>query len=467
MRHWLPASLEFSSSMLPSRPRLEGWSPESLVSAGATVAAAGAAILDGVSKLATNIAAMADSEGWAGSAHDAANNMFGRASVSTTSYRDYLAAVGSSLANGAEAIGAARKALLDRADEVDQGPLNVSDSWVVLIDPGSQTAEEMAVLLAQAATEQSAINGLLIAVGNADSKAAESVLASAKPFGFEIPTTQGLPGLMVPGSQRPADDVPNPSDQIGLYQQHVILSEDMALTVRDVKAEIVNDDEYRRTLTMQDGSKHVIWEFGGPLVPKVTDTHYAPDGSKISSTMSWTNPIDGVHHLDIEWADGTLFNATETAEGVRTAAFTLPDGRHGVLPPDNPFFTGPVPTAAGGVLTALDSHVGRGGQLPGVSMTAAENIGKGAKFGGPAIGVLSTIYQMGVAETPYDRCVAGFSGGFGVVGDVLGGVGGGAAGTLTPPGAQAFTVPGLAVAGAAGGSYLFGKFGAKVGEAFC
>ena len=32
----------------------------------------------------------------------------------------------------------------DKADEIDRGPLNVSEGWVVLIDPGSQSAEQIA-----------------------------------------------------------------------------------------------------------------------------------------------------------------------------------------------------------------------------------------------------------------------------------------------------------------------------------
>lgn len=453
--------------MLPSRPRLERWTPDSLTSTGGGVLTTGQEVHQSAENLSRAIADMAEAHAWSGQAHDAASGMFDRTSEQTSFFADYTAAIGKALADGAHLIGSARKALLDKADDVDAGPLLISDSWVVLIDPGSQTAEQIEALLIQAAAEQSAINRLLLAVGDADTATADAMTAAASPFGFSAPTADGLPGIMVPGAQRPADEVPNPVDTVGLYQQQVIQREDMALNVRDVKAEIVNGDEYRRTLTMQDGSKHVIWEYGGPLIPKVADTHYAADGSMVSDTVSWTNPLDDVQHLDIEWADGTVFNATETADGVRTAAFTLPDGRHGLLPPDNPFFTGPIPTVTGGALTALDAHVARGGQLPGISMTAAENVGKGAKFGGPAIGVLTTIYSMGVAETPYDRCVAGFAGGFGIVGDIAGGATGGFAGGFAPPGAQFLTVPGGAVAGAATGSVLFGSLGTKVGEAFC
>lgn len=105
-----------------------------------------------------------------------------------------------------------------------------------------------------------------------------------------------------------------------------------------------------------------------------------------------------------------------------------------------------------------------------VSMDATETIGKGAKFGGPAVSIMSSIYSVAAAETPYDRCVTGFAGSFGVVGEVAGAAGGGfvAGSVVAPiPGAQVVMVP----AGAVGGSMLVGgwmeSLGAKVGERFC
>lgn len=414
-----------------------------------------------------NIKVMPETKGWSGQAHDAASQMFDRAHKHTMSFSDYTTAIGKALIEGAGWIGDTRMALLIKADEIDAGELHVSDQWVVLIKPAPMSAEKVAELLERVKIEQGAINGLLLAVGEADDGTAAKVTAAAQPFGFVSPTPDGLGGMMVPGVTQPADEVPNPGDHIGLFQQATVRGEDMATSVRETKEEVVNDDEFRKTLTMQDGSKHVIWEFGGPLVPKVTDTHYGPNGKIISSTTSWTDPVNEVKHTDIEWADGTVFNATETPDGHRTAAFTLPDGRHGLLPPDNPFFTGSVPKVAGSTLTGLEAHIDRGGRLPMLSMDATEKVGAGAKFGGPALGILTTIYDIGVAETPYDRCVAGFAGGFGIVGDLTGGAAGAAAGTLVPPGLQAYTVPAAAVGGALLVEDWMTSLGTKVGEAFC
>jgi hypothetical protein len=453
--------------VLPSRSRLEGWNPDSLTFTGPTVKTAGQHVEQAVDTVNNNLKVMPETKAWDGDAHDAASEMFDRAHKTTSAFSDYTTAIGNALNEGAGWIGDTRTALLNKADEVDRGELHVSDSWVVLIDPAPMSAEKVAELMERVAVEQGIINGLLLAVGEADDGTAAKITAAAQPFGFVPPSPDGLPGMMIPGAQRPADDVPNPSDPLGLFQQATIRGEDMAITVRETKEEIVNDDEFRKTLTMQDGSKHVIWEFGGPLVPKVTDTHYDANGNIISSTTSWTDPTNDVKHTDIEWPDGTVFNATETPDGHRTAAFTLPDGRHGVLPPDNPFFTGAFPTTVGSALTGLETHLDRGGKLPMVSMDAAEKIKGGAKFGGPAVGILTTIYDMGAAQTPYDRCVAGFAGGFGVVGDFVGGAGGAAAGTFAPPGAQPFTVPAAAVGGALLFEDWFSTAGTKVGEAFC
>lgn len=399
--------------------------------------------------------------------------MFDRAGKLTASFADYTGAVGKALGDGASLIGSTRKALLDKADEIDRGELHVSDAWIVLIKPAEMTAEKVAALMQQVMTEQSAINQLLGAVGAADDRTAAALTAAAQPFGFTPPTPAGLPGLMVPGAQRPADEVPNPADSVGLFQQGVMRGEDMGTTVRETTQGYDKDDHYVKTLVMQDGSKHVIteykYDYDNGVPDMVTDEHWDAGGNWISKTSSVKTPL-GYSETTINWADGTQFIATETPEGVKTAAFTLSDGRHGVLPPDNPFFTGAVPTITGNALTALDAHVGRGGRIPMVSMDAAEHIGAGAKFAGPALGILTTIYSMGVAETPYDRCIAGFAGGFGVAGDVAGGaVGtslGGAAASLFPP-AEAVIVPGMAV----GGAYLGGEWmktlGAKVGVAFC
>lgn len=456
--------------MLPSRSRLEGWNPDSLTFTGPAVKTAGESVERAVDTINSNIKIMPETKAWSGEAHEAASGMFDRVHKTTTAFSDYTTAIGNALNEGAGTIGAARKALLDKADEIDGGPLSVSDAWVVLIDPGSQTAEQVAQLMNQVASEQAAINGLLLTVDDADTSTADKVMAAARPFGFVDPAPSGLPGMILPGAQRPADEVPDPRDPLGLMQQATVRGEDMAMTVRETTSRYNADGHFEKTLIKQDGSKHVITEYvpdRGRTVPDMTEEeHFDANGNLISWTTSTRN--GGYKKTIMNWADGTQFVIDETPEGVRTAAFNLPDGRHGVLPPDSPLLTDTVPDRIGNALTGLESHIDRGGRIPMLSMDAVEKIGTGAKYGGPALGVMSAMYDFLAAPTAYDKCVSVFAGTFNIVGDAAGGAGGALAGAAIPvPGVQAVTIPVFAV----GGSYLAGEWmksvGTKVGEVLC
>ncbi|MGV9799598.1 hypothetical protein ACWDTP_16260 [Mycobacterium sp. NPDC003449] len=61
---------------------------------------------------------------------------------------------------------------------LDAGPLNVTDQWVVLVDPAYMSEDEMAKLQALALEEQGTVNGMLIAVGDADDATANAVVAA-------------------------------------------------------------------------------------------------------------------------------------------------------------------------------------------------------------------------------------------------------------------------------------------------
>lgn len=456
--------------MLPSRSRLEGWNPDSLTSTGPAVNAGGEAVERAVDTINNNVKIMPETKAWSGEAHDAAADMFERAHRQTQRFSDYTSAIAKALGEAAGEIARTRKALLDNADEIDRGELAVSDAWVVLIDSAPMSAEKVAQLMEQVKIDQGIINNLLLAVGAADDGTADKIAAAAQPFGFVMPDPNSALGMMLPGQSRPVDDVPNPAEPLGLFQQNVMRGEDMALNVRETTTRYNEDDQFEKTLIMQDGSKHVITEYqenyayGVPDM--VTDEHWDADGNWISKT-STTKLDDGSTRTLIQFADGTQFIGTEAADGHRTGEFTLPDGRRGTLPPDSQFFTMDAPTAVGGVLTGLEAHTARGGRLPMVSMNAIDDIKAGAKFGGPALGVLSTIWNMGTAETAYDRCVAGFAGGFEVVGDFAGGAVGTGVGGLFSPGAQAVTVPAFAVGGAYLGGRWMSQLGEKVAVAFC
>ncbi|MCH9728308.1 MAG: hypothetical protein K0U84_01250 [Actinomycetia bacterium] len=455
--------------MLPTRSRLEGWNPDSLSFAGTAIQTAGESVEGAVDRISNNVKIMPETKAWSGPAHDAASAMFDRAHTSATSFSDLATAVAGALHDGATTIGAARKTLLAKADEVDGGPLNVSDAWVVLIDPGSQSAEQIAELTKQVVTEQLAINKLLVAVDDADTSTANKVLAEAKKFGFEPPATGGLAGLMLPGGQRPVDEVPNSREPLGLLQQNVMRGEDMSTTVRETRERYNDEGNFEKTLIMQDGSRQVVtsyerdYDYGVPDM--TTIEHWDAEGNWLSKTTTTRGAYDGSSQTVFLYKDFQLVT-TVGADGHVTAEYTLFDGRSGQLPPDSPFFAMDAPEIVGGALTGLAAHTTNGGRLPVISMNAIDNIGAGAKFGGPALGILSTLWDMGTAETAYDRCVTGFAGSFGVLGDLVGGAAGGGLGAVMP-GAQAVTVPLFAV----GGSVLVGKWmeglGKKVAVAFC
>ncbi|OBB72179.1 hypothetical protein A5759_19590 [Mycobacterium sp. 852014-52144_SCH5372336] len=453
--------------MLPSRTRLEGWNPDSLNFTGPPVTTAGESVERAVDRINNNLKRMPETKAWSGQAHDAASAMFGRARQTASEFSRYTTVIGNALGESAGTIGAARKALLDKADEIDRGPLSVLEGWVVLIDPGAQSAEQIAELMEQVATEQAVINELLGAVGDADTSTADKVMAAAKPFGFAPPATGGLPGLMLPGTQRPADDVPDPRNPIGLMQRATVRGEQMATTVRETTSRYNDEGHFEKTLIMQDGSRHVITEYEPDYkngVPDMTtDDHYAADGNLISWTSSTRTP-GGYKKTIMNWADGTQYVTDETPEGVRTAAFNLPDGRHGVLPPDSPLLVQTVPDRIGDVLTGLETHIDGGGKIPMLSVDAVEKVGAGAKYGGPALGVMSAMYDFLAAPTPADKCVSVFAGTFALVGNAGGAAGGAMLGGPVPfPG----VAPALAVGGSVAGGAWMKSVGTKVGELLC
>lgn len=172
--------------MLPSRSRLERWNPDSLAFTGQSIQDSGRAVADAVTTMSDNIDTMPETRAWSGDAHTAATRMFDRAQDQANAFAAYTRDVGAALRDGAGTIGAARTALLDKADEIDMGgQLYVSDQWVVLITGAAMTAEEAAALERHAQAEQVTVNALLLAVGGADDATAAAVTAAATAHGYD------------------------------------------------------------------------------------------------------------------------------------------------------------------------------------------------------------------------------------------------------------------------------------------
>ena len=205
--------------MLPSRSRLQSWNPESLLGPAKALRTAGASIYNAVIGLDDGIDRMPESRGWAGQAHAAAADMFGRATVRSSRFKDYAEAFAGALESGGALIGKTRAELLARANDIDSGPLNVTDQWVVLIDPAGMSAEKAAELQKEAEAAQAEVNGLLQAVGEADDSTTQQLLLAMADSGAQFQNLEyGPPGPVPPA---PGDDVADPKTEEGRQFQEV------------------------------------------------------------------------------------------------------------------------------------------------------------------------------------------------------------------------------------------------------
>lgn len=454
--------------MLPSRSTLQGWNPDSLSGSGSAVRSAGQSVGDGVSNLDDAINRMPETRGWSGQAHDAATGMFGRADTTAQQFAGYTDAVASALSNGANAIGAARSALLAKADAVDNGPLNVTDQWVVLIDPVMATEAEMAKLQALALQEQAEINTLLCAVGDADNATADAIVAAGTKNGFVAPDSPSdLEDLLLPTAQRPADQVPDPRSPVGMMQQEAVRAADQQQQIREVSYSTNEYGEEVTTVIKQDGSKAVTTEMDPFEYPSKMNFYmmeeFDKDGNFVARTSSWHDLGNDCDYTTIAYADGSHLTMSMDSTGHRTAGFTTADGRHSAVPVemiDN--LSMATTTGMGG----LEKHIARGGALPMLTAESVDNIGKTMKFGGPALTAATTVFDMVMADSGKDRCIAlvagVVSGGGGWGGVELGAAAGTIGGPLAP-----VTVPLGAVILGGVGTFGGAKLGQFIGDVVC
>lgn len=443
--------------MLPSRSRLTGWNPDSLLPSATTIRGAGSSIYETVRSLDDRIDGMPESREWAGQAQIAAQGMFARATDRASSFKNYAESFADALRSGSVTIGSARTALLAEADAIDAGELNVTDQWIVMIDPAGMSAEKAAALQQQARTAQAEINELLLEVGQADDHASRKLMLAREhgaPFGN---LEYGPPGPVPPV---PPDDVPDPSTPEGKQFQEIASAQDMATTIRDIEESTDRDGNKITTYTMLDGSKQIATEYIDQGLPSeqtypagtVQVLHVDKHGKWISNTMT-TPREDGGKLTEISWADGTQITISQNPDGTQTGSCTTSDG-HVVLP--DSFFQDPIPTLAGGALSGLEVQAGKG--IQGLSPAALDGLKAGAKFGGPAMGVAQTVLGMYTADTVYERCVAAWSGGVGLAGGLA---------TSVAVGAIPGVGPFAAMGGNVAGGFVFGYVGKLVGNVLC
>lgn len=445
--------------MLPTRSRLQSWNPESLAPAASSIRSAGARIYAAVRNLDDDIDRMSESLGWSGQAHAAAAGMFHRATVRSSAFKDYADEVAAALETGGVFIGKVRSELLANAAEIDAGPLNVTDQWVVLIDPAGMSAEKAAELQRQAEAAQAEINPLLMTLDEADAATSWALLAARTTEGMEFDVPVYGPHVVMP--PYPADELLNPGTEEGAQFQEIARAQDLATTVRDIGETTDKDGNRITTVTMLDGSTHVATEYVDQGLP--SQNVYAPGATSVVHTdkkgnfVSQTMTIpreDGGKSTEVWYAGGTHLIMSETADGVRTGSCFTEGGGEGVLP--DSFFNDPIPTLASGALSGLETKAGKG--IPGLTASELDKIKTGAKWGGPALGVATMVYDLVSADTMRERCVAAWSGGTGLVGGLA---------TTVVVGAIPGVGPVAAMGADVAGGFVFGYVGELVGNIMC
>jgi hypothetical protein len=330
------------------------------------------------------------------------------------------------------------------------------------------SADDLSRLEALARSEQAAINGLLSAVGDADDETANAVLAAGTGFGFVAagPPTD-LRSMLVPVAQRPGDQVPDPREPTGVVAQQAIRDADMAVTIRETQESETSLGEEVTTIIMQDGGKQVITQRDPFEWPSkygfVTTEQYDKNGELVSQAGSWHDVGTDCDITSMTWPDGSNFTMTLDPSGFRTAGFTTALGNHRTVPVE---VIDDISTVTGLGLTGLEKHIANGGGLPMLSAPAVEDLGRATKFGGPALSVATTIFDMAMADTAREACVDLVAGTFGAGGGWAGAEAGALAGTVTGVAAPV-AVPAFAIIGSAIGGLGMTELGEAIGNVVC
>ncbi|MDQ2638199.1 MAG: hypothetical protein M3Y83_15125, partial [Actinomycetota bacterium] len=348
------------------------------------------------------------------------------------------------------------------------GPLSVTDQWVVLIDPVYVSEEEMAELQALAVREQGEINGLLAAVGDADDATANAVLAAGEGFGFVEPgPPTDVADLMLATAQRPADQVPDPRTVVGLAAQEAIRSADQQQQVREVVESTNEYGEEVTTVIKQDGSRAVTTRMDPFEWPSKLNFYqieeFDKNGEFVARTSSWHDMGNDCDYTSFAYADGSNLSMSMDPTGHVTVGFTTADGRHSAVPVE---MIDNISLVTNAGMSGLEKHIARGGSLPMVTEESVDKIGKTMKFGGPALTVATTVFDMVMADSGRDRCIALMAGAVGGGGGWGGAEAGAALGALGGP-AAFVTVPLGAMFGSGVGALGGAKMGEFIGEVVC
>ena len=296
----------------------------------------------------------------------------------------------------------------------------------------------------------------------------DSIVAAGTKNGFVAPDSPSdLEDLLLPTAQRPADQVPDPRSPVGMMQQEAVRAADQQQQIREVSYSTNEYGEEVTTVIKQDGSKAVTTEMDPFEYPSKMNFYmmeeFDKDGNFVARTSSWHDLGNDCDYTTIAYADGSHLSMSMDSTGHRTAGFTTADGRHSAVPVemiDN--LSMATTTGMGG----LEKHIARGGALPMLTAESVDNIGKTMKFGGPALTAATTVFDMVMADSGKDRCIAlvagVVSGGGGWGGVELGAAAGTIGGPLAP-----VTVPLGAVILGGVGTFGGAKLGQFIGDVVC
>jgi len=449
--------------MIPSRTRLSSWTFDALSAGAQALRERGTGLEDAAVSIEARCNDLPEIRAWDGVAQVAAADAFGRAKRKAADVHDLTSALGAAMEQGFYGLSAAKNALLGRVADLEAGPFEVSDRWVVTLKPIEMSAELAAELIAQRNAHQTDLNPLMFAMGRADDELSDALRAAASKYGLaeSDPTSSPFPGFAAL-SAPPASDVPMTAGLPLLDYQQQERDMDAAITVARTESSVGAHGEKTTTAFMQDGSRKVFTEsstFAGSWQerPMMIQEDFDPDGTRVATTRTYETD-SGSKVTSITYEDRTRVESTEYPNGeVRTRIY--PEGKEPrEIPPDGEFFTHPALTSAGGVLSAVETQSGSvmKNAIPHVVSDAVENLHYGAKYGGPALAVGTALWDVYAADSPEAKCQAAIAGAAGTAGGWAGGAGLGA--LFGPVGAGI---------GGVGGSWVFGWVGSELGKAVC
>ncbi|MGX7696015.1 hypothetical protein [Gordonia polyisoprenivorans] len=462
--------------MLPRRSRLQSWQPEQLTEAADTVKAAGSAIETAAEYAAGQCAGLPEYQGWTGPAQTAAQRSFDQAKRAAYAIADAAEAVSGALTIGAHDLTWARSSLLDHVTAVETGDLWVNDLWVVLIRPKEYTSAALVALRKQRDSAQATTNTKLLAVGTADDSTANSLRAAAQSHAVTLPQAPTMMEAMINTSAAPPqDEVPNPAELTGQLRQGQIRDVDAATTIARVDTDTVINGS-TTTVLMQDGGRTVITDrttsaVGNDGVVEAgfaaddtlashTETQYDPQGNLVVAINETRGDRSGTVATRVQTPSGGAYKVV-AADGAKKGWTLNPDGtRNEDLPADAGYFTHQSETLFGAGMASMEVAA-KNGHLEAGPIARA-GIASGMKFGGPALSIAVAASDIINADNNYEACRALMSG-------VMGGAGGwamgaAAAGVSAPAGPLAVLGAG---AGAAAGTWVFGKAGDEIGRLVC